>query len=71
MSGRVRFSIHVDSDIHDKIRMTADLEGTSLNSVVNDIIETWFYDDSDIPVTTSQKLDHLIKRVREKSERKR
>lgn len=43
--------------------MLAQIEGTSVNSVVNDIIETWFYDDENIPVTISQKLDWLMKRA--------
>ena len=62
MSGaRVRFSVHVDGDIHEKLRMTADLDGTSINSVVNDILESWFYSEEEIPVTTAQKLNHIIR----------
>ena len=58
-SGGVRFSLYIDNRVNDKIMAMAKGENSSRNAIVNDILETWFFQKQDTPVTVAQKLDHI------------
>lgn len=57
--GRVRFSVHIPADVHEKMSNLANQEGTSLNGLLNEILESWFFEAQDKPITVLQKLERI------------